>query len=331
VRHIKEQGLTALYFYIFYRKVIDIKDHITAYIFATIHAIIIGFSFMFSKNALKYSQPLDALAFRFSACLIVLMVAVVLKWINVDNIIKNLRHLVGIALFYPIMFFGFQTFGLAYASSSEGGILNATAPVFTMVLSALFLGERTTLAQKCSILLSVSGVIYIFIMKGAGFNFTKVLGILLLVLSNLSLSGYNIIARTKMKQFSVTEVSFIMIVFGFLAFNTAAVTNHILKGTLDQFLTPLGSSEFIISILYLGILSSLVTSMLTNYVLSKIEAARMSVFGNLGTVISIIAGAFFLKEPIYLYHIVGSLMIITGVIGTNYTRLKTKMPDSQNR
>jgi opine dehydrogenase len=82
---------------------------------------------------------------------------------------------------------------------------------------------------------------------------------------------------------------------------------------------------------YLGILSSLVTSMLTNYVLSKIEAARMSVFGNLGTVVSIFAGSFFLKEPIYLYHIVGSLMIITGVIGTNYIRLKTKTPDSQSR
>lgn len=58
--------------------------------------------------------------------------------------------------------------------------------------------------------------------------------------------------------------------------------------------------------------------MLNNYALSKIEAAKMSVFGNLRTVVAIFAGVFFLKEKIYYYHIIGSIMIILGVIGTNY-------------
>ncbi|NLJ99166.1 MAG: hypothetical protein GX320_07885 [Tissierellia bacterium] len=44
----------------------------------------------------------------------------------------------------------------------------------------------------------------------------------------------------------------------------------------------------------------------------------MSVFSNLGTVISIIAGAVFLKEEIFYYHIIGSILIIGGVIGANF-------------
>jgi drug/metabolite transporter (DMT)-like permease len=65
-------------------------------------------------------------------------------------------------------------------------------------------------------------------------------------------------------------------------------------------------------------LSSLVTSLLTNYILSKIEASKMSVFSNLGTVISIVAGVIFLKEEIFYYHIIGSILIVGGVIGTNF-------------
>jgi drug/metabolite transporter (DMT)-like permease len=59
---------------------------------------------------------------------------------------------------------------------------------------------------------------------------------------------------------------------------------------------------------------------MTNYILSKIEASKMSVFSNLGTVITIIAGAVFLKEKIYLYHIIGSILIVGGVLGADFFR-----------
>lgn len=57
---------------------------------------------------------------------------------------------------------------------------------------------------------------------------------------------------------------------------------------------------------------------MTNYILSKIEASKMSVFANLGTVITIVAGAVILKENIYYYHVIGSVLIVAGVLGTNF-------------
>ena len=92
---------------------------------------------------------------------------------------------------------------------------------------------------------------------------------------------------------------------------------HLLNGTAGSFFSPLSEPGFIAAFVYLGVLSSLVTSLLTNFALSKIDASRMCVFTNLSTVISIIAGVVFLKENIYFYHLIGSLMIIGGVIGTN--------------
>lgn len=54
------------------------------------------------------------------------------------------------------------------------------------------------------------------------------------------------------------------------------------------------------------------------YALSELESSKVSVFANLATVISIAAGVIFLKEEIFYYHIIGSILIIAGVMGTNF-------------
>lgn len=109
-----------------------------------------------------------------------------------------------------------------------------------------------------------------------------------------------------------------MITISFICFNILSIGEGLIAGNLGSYFLPLKSPQFIISILYLGILSTLLTSTLTNYVLSKIEASKMSVFSNLGTVISIVAGVVFLKEEIFYYHIIGSVLIILGVLGANF-------------
>ena len=116
---------------------------------------------------------------------------------------------------------------------------------------------------------------------------------------------------------------------GFVFFNGWAVSRHLAAGTLSSFWTPLGNPLFVTSILFLGILSSLVTSLLNNFALSKLKASRLSVFNNLSTLVTVVAGVLFLQEQLSLYHLLGGLLIIAGVIGTNYFGLKSKRPASK--
>lgn len=159
---------------------------------------------------------------------------------------------------------------------------------------------------------------YVSVKKGASLDINNILGIVLLILSTISLAGYSVMGRVLTRDFSNIELSYLMITISFIVYNLIAILNHAINGSVKNFFIPLSSMGFVISILYLGVLSSLVTSLLTNFILSRIEASRMSVFANLGTVITIIAGAVYLKEKIYYYHIIGSILIISGVIGTNY-------------
>lgn len=293
------------------------KNERLAYAAAIGHTFITGLSFMFSKIGLGYSTPWDLLAFRFTASFIAIMIPVAFKWISFDLSRDKIKKIIPLALFYPLSFFALQTFGLQYLSSSEASILLASMPVFTLLLAAYFLKEQTSLLQKLSVMVSVSGVIFITVSKGASLDFSNIKGITMILLSALSFSVYSILVKKLAGKFTILEMSYVMIIISFIFFNTMSLGRHLLNGTAGSFFSPLSEPGFIAAFVYLGVLSSLVTSLLTNFALSKIDASRMCVFTNLSTVISIIAGVVFLKENIYFYHLIGSLMIIGGVIGTN--------------
>ncbi|WP_409342151.1 DMT family transporter [Paenibacillus sp. MBLB4367] len=288
-----------------------------AYICAVANAAIIGFSFLFTKQALESASPMDTLAFRFIASFAVMTIPVAFGWIKLDYKGKPLGKLLLLALFYPASFFALQAFGLVHASSAEGGILYAFTPVLTTLLASAVLKERTNGKQKLALLLSAFGVVFIFAMKGSGIELKSMTGIALLFMSCLTFAGYGVLARSLTKQFRPTELSYATLGFGFVTFLAFSVWGHVSNGTLSGYFSPLADGKFLIAILFLGVISSLITSLLSNYVLSKLEASKMSVFSNLSTVVSIAAGALFLGEEITVYHLIGSVLIIAGVIGMN--------------
>lgn len=294
------------------------KNKKFVYTAAVTYAVITGLSFLFGKIALSSVDPIDMLAHRFSASFIAILLLLLFKFVKVNYSLDRIMKILPLALLYPMAFFAFQTFGLQYASSSEAGILTAAAPVFTLILSSIILNEKSTALQKISVIISVSGVIYITLMKTSSFEINNIKGIIFLLLSALSFSGYSVMARVLTRDFSSKELSVIMITISFIVFNVIALVKNLTNGTLSTFFSPFTNPSFIVSVIYLGVLSSLVTSLLTNYILSNIEASKMSVFANLATVISIVAGVIFLNEKIFYYHIIGSILIVGGVIGTNF-------------
>ncbi len=288
-----------------------------AYMAAIIYSFIIGLSFMFVKMTLTVASPMDTLAHRFTIAMMGVTVLVIVKREKLKINIYDLLQILPLALLYPIAFFTFQVFGLARVSSSEAGVIHATVPIFTLVLARILLKEKATRGQFVFISLSVLGVIFMLFMNGLSANTANIIGSCFILLSAIATSLYNIFARKLTQQYSLVTLTYVMTLCGFLAFNGIAVGNHVVNGTINQFFRPFTHVDFVLAILYLGILSSLVTSYLSNYALSKIEASKMSVFSNFATLITIVAGVIFLQETFHLYHLLGAIAIIIGVVGTN--------------
>ncbi|GIP51039.1 DMT family transporter [Paenibacillus vini] len=287
-----------------------------AYMLAVVNAVVIGISFLFVKMSLDYASPFDTLTFRFASAFAILSIMAASGLFKLNYRGKPLYKLLILSSMYPIGFFTLQTYGLQDATSAEGGIINALAPLATLFLASVFLKEKTSRIQKLSILLSVLGVSFIFIMKGNGIGFTHMKGVLLLLLACAAFAGYSVLARSVSRYFSTSEISFFMVGVGFAVSLLFSFASHMWEGSLRSMMTPLASMTFVLLILYLGVVQ-VATALMGNYILSRIEASRMGVFINLSTVVSIAAGAWVLSEPVAWYHFIGSAFIVAGVIGTN--------------
>lgn len=289
-----------------------------AYLAAIGYSMIIGFSFLFIKFTLVTAHPLDTLAHRFNVSFIVAsLILLCFKKTRFTLTLREIITILPLALLYPLIFFSFQVFGLQYSSSSEAGILQAMIPIFTMFLAVGILGERPHLYRKIGIGLSVVGVMLIFVLKGINIGSGSMLGGGLILISSFSSAGYNVMARKLVQNYKVFQLTYIMTCIGFIFFNVFAVGRHMIEGDMSLYFQPFMDWKFTLSILYLGILSSLVTSFLSNYALTQLEASQMSLFSHLATLITLFAGAVILGEQLSYYHIIGALFIITGLVCAN--------------
>ncbi|PFH88711.1 DMT family transporter [Bacillus sp. AFS088145] len=297
-------------------------DKRKAYLAITICSLIIGLSFLFVKQTLTIATPLDTLAHRFTMAWIVATVILFLKKERIKIKKKDFVKITLLSTFYPVLFFGLQIFGLMHTTSSEAGVIQATVPIFTLILASILLKESSTGVQKISILISVLGVMFIMYMNGAKNINPSILGSILILLSALANAIYNVLTKKIIQQYSLFTITYTITFIGFIVFNSIALFIHLKNGTIQQIILPFKQIDFIIAILYLGIFSSLGSSYLSNYALSKLPAFQISIFQNLSTLVTILLGIKYLNESFQYYHIIGSFLIISGVVGVNYFRKK---------
>jgi drug/metabolite transporter (DMT)-like permease len=295
-----------------------------AYTGLVLMTLIIGFSFIFVKIALRHASAVDLLAHRFTAATAGLLIYYAFyrrKRPAIDR--KNIPTLLLLSLFYPLMLFAFQTLGLKYTSASEAGILSAITPVVTVILALFILKEKNSLLQNICILLSVAGVAYIMYRNGLNpLSGQSMKGNLLILLSVLSIAFYYVLGRKANRQYNSMDITFFMSVTACAVFNLAAIFIHMKSGTLSYYFEAFRNPGFLWPILYLGILSTFLTSFLGNNALSEIPAAQVSIFNNFSPVISVFAGVIFLNETLHPWHFVGGVLVLAGIIGVNVFRKK---------
>lgn len=279
---------------------------------------IFGLSFLFSKKALNIVEPFTLLSFRFLVAFLIMTILTLSGIIKINYRGKDIKNLLILGLTQPIIYFIFETFGIQFSSSSQAGLMIALIPIFVTILSAYILKEPPSKLQCSFIFLSVSGVVLIVLMNGTSSSGGSLSGILLLLGAVLSAAVFNILSRKFSKKFTPMELTYAMMGMGAVFFNFVSISNHIRANTLTQYFSPLKNITFLISIAYLGILSSIIAFFLINFTLSKIEASKAAIFANLSTIVSIIAGVVLLHESFKIYHIIGSIFILLGVWGTNY-------------
>ncbi|MBF8436611.1 DMT family transporter [Halanaerobiaceae bacterium Z-7014] len=306
------------------------KSQVLPYLAGLTFSIIFGFSFMFSQDALEYLNPFHLLGFRFIIASLTMTFFWGLGFIEINILSKAKGPLLLVALFQPALYFPFEVTGIQMTTSSQAGLMISLIPVAVAIFGAIFLKEIPGKLQLFFIILSVSGVGVIVSFQGElASTEGHLIGLLLLMGAVISAGLYNIVSRSISVNYTPVEITFFMCYTGAIIFNIIGIRLH--DGGLSEYISMFTLSEVLIAVTYLGVLSSVVAFFMMNFTLSKLPASQAAIFANLVTVVSIFAGVFLRNEPFYRPQIIGAIMIILGVWGTNYFGVKEKREKKFNR
>lgn len=281
-----------------------------------------GFSFLASKVGLNVlnNNPIDLISFRFLFAAITMYILKKFGLIIINLEGKDIKTVLMLSMFYPILSFIFEAIGISMTTSVESGVLLSLYPILTTIMAILILKEYPNKIQVIFILLSTLGVFFMnYMQRESGHN---IIGYIILIVAAIFSSFHGALSRKASLNFKPQEITYIMIFMGAIVFNSISISKHLIEGDLLQYFSPLMNSRFLFSVLYLAVGCSVIGFFLLNYLYSKLEASRISVLANIATIISIAAGVIILKEIVYWYHYVGAATILCGAWGTNYFNKK---------
>ncbi len=299
------------------------KKSFTGILCALLANVIFGFCFIFSKTALKYADPLIISSIRFTIAFLVFNLLLLTKRFTLSFKGKPKLNLIIMGIAQPFLYFIFELYGLRLISSALSGVIIALVPVGVMILSTVFLKEIPTPLQIVCTIISIAGISYISIISNDGSK-NHLLGKILVFGAVICASFFNILSRNESKRYTAFEKTYVMTLVGFIGFNTISFIKF-KNSFITLSFSALKHSDFVFSILYLAIISSILAFFLYNYSTSKISVVQTASFSNIVTVVTVLAGVIILKEPFTLLQFVLCAVIVLGVWGVNiFTPKKNK-------
>ena len=277
----------------------------------------IGFSFFGIKQCVPYGDTLTILCYRYVSALIS-----VLLWIGIAKALgrypkaepgRPKQKLYMTAAFY-IAFMILQILAMFFATSIEGAIVFAMSPIFAKIIGRIVLGEKSTRLQMLFIVMTVTALIVLIILNATDITL-NVSGLVMMTIATIFMGCQNVSARYIRGVFRPIEITETIAVGGSIVFIGASIVRAAFTGDWWGLIEPLTHPSFVIWVSFLGVFCILLSAQFMAYMLAHMEIIQSTVFSSASTLVSIIAGALILGEPLRWYHFICGAIILAGVVG----------------
>ena len=156
--------------------------------------------------------------------------------------------------------------------------------------------------------------------KEQNYLLTPVRGLLAIVtmLCGMAAAMFYVFSQKAGEHYNALERTYVMFAIGSVTYVIAALVQC--AGHYDTMIVPAVTSiEFWGGMIYLSVFSSVAAFMALNFGSSYIPVSQASIFANLTTVISIVAGVVVLHEAFTLPQVIGAALILVSVYVASVT------------
>lgn len=227
-----------------------------------------------------------------------------------------LMGLTGVAIFNPLVYWG-----LRYTTSINATLINSFNPMTIAFLGYFLLKEKLTRASVLGLLISFLGIAFI-VSQGNLLNLMKLqlnMGDLLVFSSTFIWGFYTILIRKLSDVLNPMQSAGLAVIAG-VAF--------MIPGSFVEAIwlpTPHITLVIALSFLYLGVFPSVIAFSFWNTGISKVGTIQAGAYYNLIPVFNVILANYILDEKLLIYHIIGGMFIILGIVITSIGQYKTQM------
>lgn len=272
--------------------------------------VFLGANFVVVRNIYEQYPPAVLSIWRWGGAALILLP---FSWSGLCQdwpiIRRNWRALAACALFLPVVGSLTGYLAMTLTVAVNGAIIQSMVPVLVVLLSWVLLIERINPTQVFGLAMASAGVLGIVtggdpeVVRSLNFN----AGDLLLLASACGLAGYFVLFKRLREK--PRPLVFTTVICGVGAlFHIPFVAVELLRGSPMPF-----NTATISSILFVAIFPSLLGVLFLNYGIAKLGPSKASVYNYLTPVITAVLAYVFLGEAIAAFHVIGAVLIISGV------------------
>jgi len=288
------------------------NSKLTASFYATMSISFWGVSFVSTKAVLGKLDPYSLLVVRFGIGALFLLLLLLLQRKRLLVSFKYVPHLMILGILGVFVHQILQATALLSINASSAGWLISFSPIFTVILSILFLHEKLSIMKAVGMVLAITGVLIVTTTRiGQSFQFSINIGFLLMMLSTLNWAVYSVLLRSLKIPYPPLLTTFYMSLIGLIL-----TTPFIIRNKGWESLSLLNYSEWV-HLLFLGVFVSGIAYWYWGRALEVLEASKVSMFLYMEPIATLVAAVLLLDEKVFLISVAGGIIIIIGVIIVN--------------
>ncbi len=292
-----------------------ISNNYKAYFLLILTALFWSGNFIVGKAASIYEIPPFSLNFYRWLFAFIILFPFTYKEIldNKKYILENIGFFIILGITSITIFNSIVYYSLYHTQVISGVLMISTIPVWIMFIASLLKIERTNIFQIIGVVLSLTGVICIItkadleLIKNLDFN----KGDLSMVVAMFSWAIYSALLRKKTYKVSQIALLEVIIICGFVFL----IPVYFIEMSLGYKVVL--NTPFVLTLTYVVLFPGIIAFLFWIKGIAFIGANRAGVFLHLMPIFGAIMAIVIFNEEFMLYHFLGAIFIIVGIILSN--------------